>query len=234
MESHIQPDSGWNVRQAAAARVATLVLMNASDASVGMQWQPQEQAGWPDEGLWTSTEIAGGGQATLLADLILQSSPVLSCRLSLQDSEPAGVVVGTGPAGTIAVNTTNNSVTASLGGRNVVLRPDTVITRMLTAINPLKTSNTAGYLLSQNYPNPFNPTTVVQFRLKEASKVKLEIYNVLGERLEGWNYGTMEPGTYEREIDLTGFASGVYFYRITARGDDSNNFVSVKKLMLIK
>lgn len=234
MESHIQPDSGWNDYQAAAARIATLVLMNASGASVGMQWQPQEQAGWPDEGLWTSAEIAGGGQATVLADLLLEALPVLRQRLVIQDNEPAGVVVGTGPAGTILVNTTNNSAAAILNGQTIVLGPDTVIARTLTAINPAKTSYPGRFSISQNYPNPFNPSTTIQFQLKETSAVTLEIFNVLGQRVEGWNYGTMGPGMYYREIDLSGFASGVYFYRISARGDGGNNFVSVKKLMLVK
>ncbi len=234
MESHIQPDSGWNDYQAAAARIATLVLMNASGASVGMQWQPQEQAGWPDEGLWTSTEIAGGGQPTVLGNLLLKLSPLLSRRLSLQENEPTGVVVGSGSAGTIVVNTTNNSVAAPVCGRNVVLGPDTVIVRSLTAINPAKTSNADGYFLSQNYPNPFNPSTVIQFRLNEASTVTLDIFNVLGQKVAGMNYGTMEPGGYERKIDMSGFASGVYFYMLTARGYEGNSFESVKKLMLIK
>ncbi len=48
------------------------------------------------------------------------------------------------------------------------------------------------------------------------------------------NYGTMEPGGYERKIDMSGFASGVYFYMLTARGYEGNSFESVKKLMLIK
>jgi len=77
MESHIQPDSGWTDQQAAAARIATLMFMNSSGASVGMQWQPQEQIGWADEGLWTSTKISGGGKPTTLANVLLQSMPIL-------------------------------------------------------------------------------------------------------------------------------------------------------------
>ena len=63
MESHIAPASGWTEQQGAAARIATLILMNTSGATVGMQWQPQEQSRWPDEGLWTSVSQPDGGSS---------------------------------------------------------------------------------------------------------------------------------------------------------------------------
>ena len=36
------------------------------------------------------------------------------------------------------------------------------------------------FVLSQNYPNPFNPSTIIEFILEKASRVKLIIYNSLG------------------------------------------------------
>ncbi len=90
------------------------------------------------------------------------------------------------------------------------------------------------YALYQNYPNPFNPTTTIRFDLKQQSTVSLEIYNVLGQRVEYWNYGTMDAGRYNEIVNMDRFASGVYYYRINAIGEDGRKFVSMKKLVLMK
>ena len=88
--------------------------------------------------------------------------------------------------------------------------------------------------LSQNYPNPFNPTTTINFELKQNSAVKLDIFNVLGQRVQEFNLGQMNAGTYNQSVDMSRFASGVYFYRIDAMASDGERFVSMKKMVLIK
>ncbi len=90
------------------------------------------------------------------------------------------------------------------------------------------------YALYQNYPNPFNPSTTIRFDLKQSSTVTLEVYNVLGQRVIEQNYGSMNAGRYNEVMNMERFASGVYFYRINAAGNDGQKFVSVKKLMLVK
>jgi hypothetical protein len=129
MESHIQPASGWSDDQAAAARVATLILMNASGASVGMQWQPQDQAGWADEGLWTSTLKVGGGQPTPLAADLLAIMPVLRQRLSLVPAEPAGVLAATDGPEVILVNTNATASSATVDRVRVALTSGEVTLR---------------------------------------------------------------------------------------------------------
>jgi Secretion system C-terminal sorting domain len=90
------------------------------------------------------------------------------------------------------------------------------------------------FALFQNYPNPFNPTTTVGFNLKEASEVTLSIYNILGQVVASWDYGTMGAGRYQENINMDRFTSGVYYYRINAVGNDGQQFVSTKKLVLMK
>lgn len=90
------------------------------------------------------------------------------------------------------------------------------------------------YALFQNYPNPFNPSTTIRFDLKQASTVVLDIYNILGQKVEEWNYGTMNAGEFSKAFDMNRFASGVYFYRINAVGNDGEKFVEMKKLVLMK
>lgn len=90
------------------------------------------------------------------------------------------------------------------------------------------------YALYQNYPNPFNPGTTIRFDLKQQSMVTLEIYSVLGQRVEYRDYGMMSAGRYDKLVDMSKFAGGTYLYRIVVQGNDGERFVASKKLMLVK
>ncbi len=83
--------------------------------------------------------------------------------------------------------------------------------------------------LYQNYPNPFNPTTKIRFALPEAGKVSLKIYNMTGEEVAEIINKDYDAGFYDIELNVSNFASGVYIYRL-----QSNNFTSVKKLIVLK
>ena len=90
------------------------------------------------------------------------------------------------------------------------------------------------FKLSQNYPNPFNPTTTIRFDLPEPALVKLEVYNVLGQRVRTLLDKKMNPGFHAVMWDGANeqglrVSSGVYYYRISA-GD----FSSYKKMALLK
>ena len=88
--------------------------------------------------------------------------------------------------------------------------------------------------LRQNYPNPFNPTTVIEYALPKASLVKIQIYNILGQKVRNLVDELQEPGyktIYWDGKDDRGneVSSGVYFYRIEAK-----DFVKCKKMTLLK
>ncbi len=90
------------------------------------------------------------------------------------------------------------------------------------------------FQLYQNYPNPFNLVTNIQFYLIRAAKVKLEIYNVLGQKVRTLMNGEMEAGEHRLQWDgsnNTGntLGSGIYFFRISI-GD----FVKTRKMILLK
>lgn len=73
-----------------------------------------------------------------------------------------------------------------------------------------------GYRLEQNFPNPFNPSTTIQFDLTERSVVKLEIFNVLGQRIRTLAEGVFNAGVHRVAFDGQGLSTGVYYYRLTA------------------
>jgi|SaaInl7_200m_RNA_FD_contig_31_426260_length_2544_multi_15_in_0_out_0_1 hypothetical protein len=86
------------------------------------------------------------------------------------------------------------------------------------------------YALRQNYPNPFNPTTNISFDLKETGRVKLELYNVLGQKVMTLiDSEVMDAGMHVRQFGMSSLATGVYFYKL-----EVNNFSQVKKMMLLK
>jgi hypothetical protein len=91
------------------------------------------------------------------------------------------------------------------------------------------------FALSQNYPNPFNPTTTINFAVPVKSDVNVTVYNVLGEVVRVLADQELSAGSYSVSFDAARtLSSGIYFYRISAVGNDGRNFVETKKMMLIK
>jgi len=91
------------------------------------------------------------------------------------------------------------------------------------------------FLLSANYPNPFNPLTQIEFGLPEKARVKLEIFNSLGQKIKTLvGYQWMDAGTHTVDWDATDennhrVASGIYFYRLTGE-----KFHKQKKMVFIR
>ncbi|HRI46849.1 MAG TPA: T9SS type A sorting domain-containing protein, partial [Ignavibacteriaceae bacterium] len=83
------------------------------------------------------------------------------------------------------------------------------------------------YTLFQNYPNPFNPSTTIKFGLPEDSKVVLEVYNIIGEKVKTLINQEMSAGYHNVNFTGNELSTGIYIYRITA-----NEFTSTKKFIL--
>jgi len=70
------------------------------------------------------------------------------------------------------------------------------------------------FALFQNYPNPFNNATIINYQLPKTSKVELSIYNILGQKVKTLVSEKQPAGSYKVELDASGYASGVYMYRL--------------------
>ncbi len=90
------------------------------------------------------------------------------------------------------------------------------------------------YSLNQNYPNPFNPSTRISFALPVDAKVKVNIYNAIGEVVSSFNAADYAAGTYSVDFNASNLSSGIYFYSIEANGIDGSSFSSVKKMTLLR
>ena len=87
----------------------------------------------------------------------------------------------------------------------------------------------SGFYLNQNYPNPFNPSTTIGYGLMKTGRVKLEIYNILGEKVASLVDGVQKAGNHQLEWSPRNLSSGVYLYRLETEGS-----VQTRKLMLIR
>ena len=79
------------------------------------------------------------------------------------------------------------------------------------------------FALGQNYPNPFNPSTIIPYQLPAAGHVRLEVFNILGQRLAMLVDAEQSAGTYTAQWDGTDAAgravgAGVYIYRLRSGG----------------
>lgn len=90
------------------------------------------------------------------------------------------------------------------------------------------------FSLNQNYPNPFNPDTYIPFDLPQGSRVKLRIFNILGQEIRTLKDEFFQTGSYAIPWDgkdQRGFsvASGIYIYRL-----ETGKFIQSRKMLLIK
>ncbi|MBK8944070.1 MAG: T9SS type A sorting domain-containing protein [Ignavibacteriae bacterium] len=104
----------------------------------------------------------------------------------------------------------------------------------ITSIQKKEIVNPIEFILSQNYPNPFNPTTRINYTIpinvnSEQTKVRLIIYNILGEKVKTLVDNLQSVGSYHIEFHASDFPTGVYFYKLQA-----GEFTQTKKMLLVK
>ena len=78
----------------------------------------------------------------------------------------------------------------------------------------------ARFALGPNYPNPFNPSTIIPYQLAASAEVRLEVFNLLGQRIATLVDGERAAGFHTatwHATDAAGRAvgAGVYIYRMT-------------------
>ena len=83
--------------------------------------------------------------------------------------------------------------------------------------------------IEQNYPNPFNPLTEINYAIDRAGQTKLDVYNLLGQKVATLVDGFKLPGRFRVQWDASEFASGVYFYKLS-RGENT----TTRKMILLK
>lgn len=94
---------------------------------------------------------------------------------------------------------------------------------------PIEHELPSGYRISDNYPNPFNPRTRIILTLPEANSVKLEVFNILGQKVLDENEKYFMAGDNSYDIVLDGMSNGIYLAKFTIGG----KHIAIRKLMLV-
>jgi hypothetical protein len=177
----------------------------------------------PGEWVWTVTDL-GYDFELRIADTSL------TAQFPLEVDQEIGFEVSNGDLETAASPQrvlhwwTNNGLTwnnPSLFGTALLVQEAGAVEEYSPIANSFK--------LEQNYPNPFNPTTNITYSVIKSDKVKLSVYNILGNEVAVLVDGSKAVGTYTISFDALNLPSGVYFYKL-----ETGNNLLVKKMMLLK
>jgi hypothetical protein len=89
------------------------------------------------------------------------------------------------------------------------------------------------FILYQNYPNPFNPVTSIKYFVPDPGKVFIEIFNILGQKVDQTITLDREEGYHEFIWNAEEMPSGIYFYQITYVKSGAERSVSFTKKMIL-
>ena len=93
-------------------------------------------------------------------------------------------------------------------GTQLADEPFTLLLTPPTSVNEEEIPT--AFALSQNYPNPFNPTTNINYALPEAADVRLEIFNIMGQRVATLVNNQQNAGYHSVSFDASRLSSGMY------------------------
>ena len=85
------------------------------------------------------------------------------------------------------------------------------------------------YELVGSYPNPFNASVTISYNLPRTSEVRLEVYDILGQKVATLVNQALPAGYHQVTWDAGDKATGMYFYRL-----DTGDFTDSKKMLLLK
>ena len=85
------------------------------------------------------------------------------------------------------------------------------------------------FALEQNYPNPFNPATIISYQIAADSRVELDVFNILGQKVVELVNEHQVAGKYSVNFKAQDLPSGIYFYSIKTEENRA-----IKKMTLLK
>jgi DNA-binding beta-propeller fold protein YncE len=128
----------------------------------------------------------------------------------------------------VFVDSHNGNIWVTDFDNNRVMRFDV---STLTSLDELQSlTSPSDFYLGQNYPNPFNPVTSISFSVRMTGEVKLEVYNLLGQKVAVLFDEIATANTiYSIQYNANNLASGIYLYSLR-----TSSGIEVKKMCLLK
>ena len=181
--------------------------------------------------VWFAGTVSSGDTYTILASNGGESKFDSNTVITIYDSEGGSILQRTN---------FHTSCSAPLGagdqyGANRITRilfedgfecvESTIPTRMAAGIDALDETITVDMTI---YPNPFKVSATIDFMLPNQDVVNVEVYNILGQRVQSIYNGLVENGKrYQIELDPKGMSAGVYFIRLST----ASGMVKIKRLI---
>ena len=94
--------------------------------------------------------------------------------------------------------------------KDAINKADQIITGITGNLTPIAKE----FKLYQNYPNPFNPSTNIEYTLPNAANVKIEVFNITGQKIKTLINRYENAGLHSVKFDAADLPSGIYFYRL--------------------
>jgi hypothetical protein len=147
-------------------------------------------------------------------------NPTVAWSATGGDITPEGLYTAGGTEGGYLVTAADES---GIDGSAVVLIGSSVGVEETPGALPSE------FALHQSHPNPFNPRALVPCDVKEAVRVVLKVYDVLGREVATLVDGNHAPGRYVAAFDAGDLSSGIYFYAI-----EMGAFRAVRRMVLVR
>lgn len=164
--------------------------------------------------VWTSLLSADNSERGEVQKLLLKSDEEYATLMPGQTIELSFLVPSSSEPGTV-----RDFVLQTIGYYTSLKKPSVAPT---------------AFALLNNYPNPFNASTIINYALPEATDIKLEIFNVLGQRIrvlvnEHQSTGHKRAVWDGKDDKGTDVSSGIYFYRL-----QTENYSDSRKMVLMR
>ena len=85
------------------------------------------------------------------------------------------------------------------------------------------------FALDNPYPNPFNASTVVPLQLPHSGHVKVDVYNVMGQKVSSLVDGIRQAGQHRLLLNASHLASGTYFVKAS-----QDHQTAIRKIYLVR
>ncbi|UCF62935.1 MAG: T9SS type A sorting domain-containing protein [bacterium] len=230
-------ESFWNILQTyyqeykyGNATIPEFHSICESISSMDLDWFFQEwiyDIRYPKlEYSWVSLFDTDHFEVKLTIDQVQETGPLFQMPIDVRLSGNASSLDTTVWIYTVSQSYTFETEFETL---DLLLDPDEWVLKD-TLLVPWETNETIeNFDLRQNFPNPFNLKTNIEFSIPNPEFVVLKIYNTLGQEVTTLVSYQLISGNYNFPWDASGFASGVYLYRLQA-GD----YVETRKMVLMK
>ncbi|HTY58345.1 MAG TPA: T9SS type A sorting domain-containing protein [Bacteroidota bacterium] len=137
-------------------------------------------------------------------------------------SQSGGKIAGRGSAGnsrfggSVSLSADGNTFIAGGEGDNSDAGAAWVFVQNPSGVSGSPLAPAPGFALEQNYPNPFNPATTIRFETPRRTRVRLDVYNSLGERVASLVDGPLSAGSHAVTFNASRLSSGVYVCSLRA------------------